>query len=57
MVTDTQQKVLDQIYKGAWKNLELTRSSKNTLIFAAVIIGLGIAGNVAINANSKPKSK
>jgi hypothetical protein len=39
---------LNYIYQGAWKNLELSKSSKNALIGSGALVGLGVLGFIYI---------
>lgn len=44
--------VIDRIYNGAWNNLELSKSAKNSLYFSGGILLLGVIGAYVV-ANRK----
>lgn len=41
-------KVLNQIYNGAWNNLELSKDSKKAVNTSGAIIGLGLLAAIVI---------
>ena len=45
--------VLNQIYPGAFNNLEISASSKRTFVNMGVITGLGIIGSIFILMNKR----
>jgi hypothetical protein len=46
-------RLIDQIYDGAWENMELSKSSKQAVNTSGLILVLGIVGAFAI-LNKKP---
>lgn len=41
-------RLIDQIYNGAWENMELSATSKRAINTSGLILVLGIVGAIAI---------
>lgn len=46
-------RIIDQIYNGAFENLELSKGSQSAINASALIVGLGIIGAIAILTKKK----
>jgi hypothetical protein len=46
-------RLIDQIYNGAFENVEFDRSTKNAVLNSALIILVGMAVNYSINVRNK----
>lgn len=45
--------VIEMLYNGAWNNLELSKSSKNTLYSSGAILLIGLAAAYVLANRSK----
>ena len=50
---DKRKRILDQIYNGAFNNLELSQKSKNALVNSGLLIGLSLLASFYIISNKK----
>jgi len=53
-------KFINDLYNGAWNNLELSKGSKRVFVNSGVIVGIGLIGMIVIlkrNDLSKRKRK
>ena len=46
-------RIIDQIYNGAFENMELSKGSQSAINASALIVGLGIIGAIAILTKKK----
>lgn len=46
-------RIIDQIYNGAFENMELSKGSQSAINASALIVGLGIIGAIAILTKQK----
>jgi hypothetical protein len=46
-------RLIDQIYNGAFENMELSKGSQSAINASALIVGLGIIGAIAILTKQK----